>query len=95
MMAADPGLLVVDIRPAPDFALFHLRGAVNMPLEQLASRLAELRAAKTVILYSNGTTHSAQAWLALRHLGFTNALVLTDGLVGFWRDCLTPPSLGE
>ena len=95
MMAAAPGLLVVDIRPAPDFTLFHLRGAVNVPLEQLASRLPELGMAETVILYSNGTTHAAQAWLALRQLGFTNALVLTDGLVGFWRDCLTPPSLGE
>ena len=95
MMASEPGLLVVDIRPAPDFALFHLPGAVNVPLEQLPSRLSELSAGKTIILYSNGTTHAAQAWLALRHLGFSNVFVLTDGLVGFWRDCLTPPSLGE
>ena len=95
MMASEPGLLVVDIRPAPDFALFHLPGAVNVPLEQLPLRLSELGEAKTIILYSNGTTHAAQAWLALRHLGFSNVFVLTDGLVGFWRDCLTPPSLGE
>jgi len=95
MMAAEQGLTVVDVRPASDFALFHLRGAVNIPLEQLSSRLSELGKARTVILYSNGTTHAAQAWLALRRLGFINALALTDGLVGFWRDCLTPPSLGE
>jgi hypothetical protein len=26
-------------------------------------------------------------------MGWRNAFVLMDGILGFWRECLTPPSL--
>jgi thiosulfate/3-mercaptopyruvate sulfurtransferase len=94
VMAGTPGLTVVDLRPASDFAAFHIRGAVSIPLSTLAAKAAG-RLPKTgpLVLYSNGTTHAAQAWLVLRMMGWENVRVLTDGILGFWRDCLTPPSL--
>jgi 3-mercaptopyruvate sulfurtransferase SseA len=94
MMAGEPGLLVVDIRPESDYARFHLRGAINIPLERLLAE-APVRLPKTgtVVLYSNGTTHAAQAWLGLHEAGWTNIYSLTDGILAFWRECLTPPSL--
>ena len=36
LMAGEPDLLVVDVRPADEFAVFHLRGAVNVPIAELA-----------------------------------------------------------
>jgi len=94
MMSGKPELLVVDIRPPEDFKRFHLRGAIHVPLETLLARAgSELPRQKLLVLVSNGTTHAAQAWIALRQAGWTNARVLTDGLLGFWRACLTPPSL--
>lgn len=95
LMQSSPDLTLVDLRSADDFARFNLRGAIHLPLEALAGE-ADARLPKTgvVVLYSNGTTHAAQAWLELRHWGWTNAKVLTDGVLGFWRECLTPPSLG-
>ena len=35
-------VVVLDVRPAPEYAAGHLPGAVNIPLEQLEDRLAEL-----------------------------------------------------
>jgi hypothetical protein len=32
--------------------------------------------------------------LLMRQWGLSDVRVLTDGLLGFWRYCLTPPSLG-
>lgn len=93
LMRDDPDLTLIDIRPESDFRQFSIRGATNIPLEQLESRAASLPCKGTLVLYSNGTTHAGQAWMALRTMGFDNVLVLTDGILAFWRECLTPPSL--
>lgn len=89
-------LLVVDLRPTEAYGLFHLPGAISVPLDALPVEAAG-RVPRTglVVLVSNGTTHAAQAWMELRRQGWTNVRVLTDGMLGFWRDCLTPPSLAE
>lgn len=94
IMKGEPGLVLVDVRSPEDYESFHLRDAVNVPVEELA-RSADEKIPRDgrIVLYSNGTTRAAQAWLELRHWGWTNAGVLTDGLLGFWRQCLTPPSL--
>lgn len=93
ILAGDTNLVVIDIRPAVDFAGFNIRGAISLPLNELAKGLAPEMRGKRIVLYSNGTTHAAQAWIALRQAGFANVYVLTDGIAGFWRECLTPPSL--
>ncbi|MFZ7113065.1 MAG: YeeE/YedE thiosulfate transporter family protein [Desulfatiglandales bacterium] len=94
IMKAEPGLVVVDIRPREDYDAFHLRGAISIPLDTLVLEPEEkLPRDGVVVLYSNGTTHAAQAWIELRRRGWTNLKVLTGGLLGFWRECLTPPSL--
>lgn len=96
LMAGRPRLQVVDIRPADAYDAFHLPGAVNLPLEALAAESAQrVSRSGQVVLVSNGTTHAAQAWMELRRQGWTNVRVLTDGMLGFWRECLTPPSLSE
>ncbi|MHC1741405.1 MAG: rhodanese-like domain-containing protein [Syntrophobacteraceae bacterium] len=93
MLAEEPGLLVVDVRSAEEYARFHLRGAVHVPLPELASRLAPSKNVGTIVLYSNGMTHPAQARDSLARLGFRNVYILTDGLGGFAERCLKPASL--
>ncbi|MDD5705801.1 MAG: rhodanese-like domain-containing protein [Kiritimatiellae bacterium] len=94
LMAGAAGLTVVDLRAAKEYDRFHLRGAINIPLERLATEArARLPRTGLVVLYSNGTTHAAQAAQALQAAGWDNVRVLTDGILGFWRECLTPPSL--
>ncbi len=95
MTAGEPGLLVVDVRPEAEFARFHLRGAVNVPVSGLPGFLEPRRHQGTVVLYSNGMTHPAQARDALSRLGHGNVFILTDGLTGFLERCLKPASLRE
>lgn len=45
----DDGFLIVDLRPAGEFAAGHIRGAINVPQGEFRNELSDRR--KTVILY--------------------------------------------
>ena len=93
LMAGEPDLVLVDVRPAAEFNAFHIRGALNVPLAQLAKTLQPHKNQGLIVLYSNGMTHPAQARDSLQRQGFGNVYLLTDGLVGFRDRCLKPVSL--
>lgn len=93
LLAGEPGLVVVDVRPAFEFAAFHIKGAINIPLAQLAEELTPYKGKGVIILYSNGMTHPAQARDSLQRRGFNNVYLLTDGVGGFRDRCLKPVSL--
>ena len=59
----------------------------------LAEGLASYKNKGTIVLYSNGMVHPAQARDSLVRLGFENVLFLTDGLTGFSEKILKPVSL--
>ncbi len=83
----------MDVRPAAEFNAFHIRGALNVPLAQLAEALQPHKNKGLIALYSNGMTHPAQARDSLQRQGFSNVYLLTDGLQGFRDRCLKPVSL--
>ena len=93
--AGDPSLMLVDIRTPSEFAGFHLKGAVNAAAADLPETLAPHKNRGTIVLYSNGMTHPAQARDALARLGFSNVYLLTDGLQGFMERVLKPVSLRD
>ncbi len=99
LLANPDSVLLVDVRPADEFATFHLPRAVNLDVDELlgprGDDLLAAREGRLVVLYSNGMTHPAQAWVELARRGRTDVRVLEDGLDGFVRDVLTPPSLRD
>lgn len=72
---------VIDVRPPDEFALGHVPGAVNVPLEDLERRLAEIDPGREVIAYCRGPwcVMSFEAIAALRARGF-RARRLEDGM---------------
>ena len=93
LMQGDASLIVVDVRPAAEYTKFHIRGAIHVPLSGLLEALAPHQNAGTIVLYSNGMTHPAQARDVLAQAGFRNVYHLTGGLDGFVQWCLKPVSL--
>ena len=96
LLAARGDLLLVDVRPAAEYAAFHLPSAVNLTVPDLlgepgAALLA--KAPRRVVLYSNGPAHPGQAWVELRRRGLANVHVLDGGLEQFTTSVLLPPSL--
>lgn len=53
-LAAEEHVILVDVRPASEFASGHVAGAVNIPVVELASRMAELPADARVVAYCRG-----------------------------------------
>ena len=76
---------VLDVRPKDEFAMEHLPGAKNIPLEELEARLSEIDPAQEVIAYCRGPycVLSFEAVAALRKRGI-KARRLEDGLPE-WR----------
>ncbi len=76
---------VLDVRPEDEFALGHVPGAINIPLKQLARRLAELPRRREIVAYCRGPycVLSFEAVAALRARGF-KVRRLADGLPE-WR----------
>lgn len=78
--------LILDVRPAADFATGHIRDAKNIPLTELKARLPELEKFKeraVVVVCAKGL-QSSKATAQLRKAGFTEAYALLDG-IGGWR----------
>ncbi len=95
LLAGAPGLVVADVRSEAEYRAFHIRGAIHAPLSRLGEVLAPYRNRGTIVLYSGGMTHAAQARDSLTRQGFTNVYLLTDGLNGFRERVLKPASLRE
>lgn len=76
---------VLDVRPPDEFAVSHLPGAVNIPLGELETRLAELDPDHQIVAYCRGPwcVLSFEAVATLRAQGF-HARRLEDGLPE-WR----------
>ena len=86
---------VLDVRPPDEFALGHLRGALNIPLRELEARLAEIDPAQEIVAYCRGAycVLSFEAVAALRARGF-KARRLEDGFPE-WRAAGLPVATGE
>jgi len=85
---------VLDVRPPDEFALGHLPAAVNIPLRELETRLAQLDPAHDIVAYCRGPycVLSYEAVALLRRRGF-HARRLEDGLPE-WRAAGLPVERG-
>ena len=80
-------LIMVDVRPESDYNLYHIDGALNVPLDKLPSVipdfLTEPPANSVFILMSNDETAATEAWKQLVASSVPNAYIL-DGGINNW-----------
>lgn len=73
----DGGALLLDVRTREEFAERHLPGAVNIPVQELDKRMAEVGAKdKPVVIYCRSGRRSAQAATMLQKAGYQKLLDL-------------------
>lgn len=77
----DGMVTVLDVRPADEFALGHVPGALNVPLDELEARLSTLDPDKDIVAYCRGAycVMSFEAVSRLRVRGF-RARRLEEGM---------------
>jgi rhodanese-related sulfurtransferase/DNA-binding transcriptional ArsR family regulator len=92
--AREGDVLILDVRPAEEYASGHIRGAVSVPLAQLKRRLTALPKRKEIVAYCRGPycVLSVHAVELLRSRGF-RARRLADGFPE-WRGAGLPIASG-
>jgi uncharacterized membrane protein YdjX (TVP38/TMEM64 family)/rhodanese-related sulfurtransferase len=90
---AGNGLVVLDVRPADAFSgeQGHIDGAVNIPLEELPQRMAELGdyLERPVVIVCRTDRMSAKAAVLLTEEGFTDVHVVRGGMTK-WNEAGLP-----
>ena len=71
----------VDVRTPTEFAQGSVKGAINIPLDQIENQLAKFKGKKNIVVFCRSGSRSSQAKAILEQNGFTN---VTNG--GSWED---------
>ena len=88
-----PGLRVIDVRADSEYQAYHIPTAERIPLGALTS--ARFDPGATLVLYSEGGAHAAQAWVLLRTAGLRNVYFLRGGILDWMDDILNPVAPDE
>ena len=79
------GALILDVRTEAEFGSGHVPGAVNIPHDELASRLSELASTdQPVVVYCRSGKRAGVASSVLLDAGYTNVLHL-EGDMNAWQ----------
>ena len=81
LIDTSPTLVILDVRTVPEYAAEHIEGAVNIPVEELASRITELDPYRATLVYCRSGNRSAQAAQPLVEQGFTEVYNMLGGLL--------------
>lgn len=75
--------LILDVRTPDEFSSGHVPGAINIPHDQVAARVAELGTPDTVVVYCESGRRAALAGDAIRAAGLE--VVHLAGDMSAWR----------
>lgn len=69
----DPNTVIVDVRSDWEFESGHVKGALNIPLDQVPSRIAEFKAmGQNIVVYCKSGGRSGMAQGILQQNGVAN-----------------------
>ncbi len=72
-------IFIIDARDKAQFDKSHIPGAVNIEWRQVLAQINQIPKDKTVLIYCNTGSLSAQAGFALRVAGYENVRILQGG----------------
>ncbi|KGN91024.1 sulfurtransferase [Porphyromonas crevioricanis] len=72
--AIQEGAYLVDVRTPGEFASGSVRGAVNIPLDQIQAQIDKFKDKKTIVVFCRSGGRSSQAKSILERNGFDNVI---------------------
>jgi rhodanese-related sulfurtransferase len=82
-------IFVLDVRTPDEFAAGYVPGAVNIPHDQLASRISEVPKDREVVVYCRSGRRSEMAGQVLSERGYTKLEHLQGDMIG-WQAAERP-----
>lgn len=83
MMINGEDFFLLDNRRPDEYENGHLNGAVNIPLEEMMSRLDEIDPAAKIVVYCRSGVRGMIGTLALRLNGYKNVVNMSGGYLGW------------
>lgn len=80
----DNGAVVIDVRSAEEYNTGHIKGAINIPVDEISSITYDKN--ETLIIYCASGVRSANAVNELADLGYTSLYNLDGGLLNWGSD---------
>ena len=81
-----PGDLLIDVRREDEFEAGNIAGAINIPVDELRNRLAEIPVAKNIYIYCEAGLRGYLAQRILRQNGYDKVANLSGGYY-LWKSC--------
>ncbi len=75
-------LMIIDVRGADEYKKATIKGAVNIPLDEMEKRLSEIPKDREVVLFCNTGVRAEMAYTLLKKRGFNNVKYL-NGKIKF------------
>ncbi|MFC4117157.1 rhodanese-like domain-containing protein [Nonomuraea zeae] len=96
LIAANPDVLVVDVRTPAEFGTAHIDGAINLPLDQVDAHLRRIvtDAGGRLLLICQSGSRAERARAALSDAGLSDVAVL-DGGMNAWIASGAPVNRGR
>jgi rhodanese-related sulfurtransferase len=82
-------LRVIDVRSPEEYEAYHVPTAERIAIDSLPR--TKFHRGETIVLYSEGGAHAAQAWVFLRAMGYDSVYFLRGGLYE-WLDLVMSPT---
>jgi phage shock protein E len=81
LLAAEDGLVVIDVRTAEEFAAGHVEGAMNIDVQRpsFAAEIGRFDRDGDYLVYCRTGNRSAVATAAMEDMGFTSVRNVSDG----------------
>jgi len=93
IIRGENSFLILDLRDGDSYQRYHIPTAMNLPLAQWESGLIPRN--ETILLYSDGGIHAAQAWFLMKAQGYPSVYLLHGGLDAWIDEILYPSRSAE
>lgn len=81
----EPALTIIDVRDRETFNVSHIRGAIPIPMNELAQRdMTDLEFVRDIYVYGETDEETASVAAQLRQAGYQNVAELLGGLAA-WK----------
>jgi rhodanese-related sulfurtransferase len=78
-------MVILDVRTTEEFAIEHIEGAINIPVDELENRIGELDKKDELLVYCRTGSRSSRAVDTLTKNGFTKIFHMNGGIVA-WKN---------
>ena len=85
LMEDKPDLVILDVRTTVEYNEGHIENAVNIPVEELETRITELNKDDEILVYCRTGNRSSSAVEIMDEAGFTKLYHMHEG-ISIWID---------